>query len=109
MRSYVGAGWYVWHKTDRNIQLRKSDPIYRQMTGMDGFVNYMVEPGYDPAKMVDEAIQKARETDEKLAFLVAKEIIPKGSKVQTYQMKAVKVNRAFRTPEDSTVIGRRRV
>lgn len=109
MRSYVGAGWYVWHKTDRNIQLRKSDPVYRKMTGLDGFVNYMVEPGYPQDKMVDEAIQKAKEQDEKLAFLVAKEIIPRGSKVQTYQMQAHKINRGFRTPEDAAVIGRKAV
>ena len=59
--------------------------------------------------MIDEAIQKAKECDEKLSFLVAKEIIPKGTAVQTYQMKARKINRAFRTPEDSTIIGRKRV
>jgi uncharacterized protein YjaZ len=109
MRSYVGGGWYIWHKTERNIQLRKSDAVYRQMTGLDGFVNYMVEPGYPQDKMVDEAIQKAREQDEKLCFLVAKQIIPKGSAVQNYQMKAHRLNRGFRTPEDASVIGRKQI
>lgn len=107
MNAYVGAGWYVWHLTDRNVQLRKSDPIYRKLTGLDGFVNHMVQPGYDRELMVNEAIQKAKEQDEKLCFLVAQDIIPRGSKVQTYQMQAHRLNRGFRTPEDASVIGRR--
>lgn len=107
MRAYVGAGWYIWHITDRNVQLRKSDPVYRKLTGLDGFVNYSGQPGYSRSQMLDEAIQKAKETDEKLSFLVAQDIIPRGSKVQTYQMQAHRLNKGFRTPEDASVIGRK--
>jgi hypothetical protein len=107
MKAYVGAGWYIWHITDRNVQLRKSDPIYRKLTGLDGFVNYSAQPGYDKGQMLDEAIQKAKAEDEKLAFLVAQDIIPRGSKVQNYQMKAHRLNKGFRTPEDASVIGRK--
>ena len=107
MKAYVGAGWYIWHITDRNVQLRKSDPIYRKLTGLDGFVNYSAQPGYDTGRMLDEAIEKAKAEDEKLAFLVAQDIIPRGSKVQTYQMQAHRLNKGFRTPEDASVIGRK--
>ena len=107
MRAYVGAGWWIYHLTDRNVQLRKSDVTYRAMTGLDGYVNHSVQPGYDRGKMLDEAMEKAKEQDEKLCFLVAQEIIPRGSKVQTYQMKAHRLNKAFRTPEDASVIGRK--
>jgi hypothetical protein len=107
MNAYVGSGWYIWHLTDRNVQLRKSDPIYRKLTGLDGYVNYSAQPGYDTGRMLDEAIAKCKESDEKLAFLVAQEIIPRGSKVQNYQLTQHKLNRGFRTPEDASVIGRR--
>ena len=109
MKAYVGAGWYIWHLTDRNVQLRKDDPVYRKLTGLDGYVNYMAQPGYDKGQMIEEAMQKAKEQDEQLCYLVAKEIIPRGSKVQTYQMKAHRINRAFQTPEDASVIGRKRL
>lgn len=107
MKAYVGAGWYIWHLTDRNVQLRKSDPVYRKLTGLDGFVNYSVQPGYDKGQMLDEAMEKAKAEDERLSFLVAQDIIPRGSRVQTYQMQAHRLNRAFRTAEDASVIGRK--
>ena len=108
MRAYVGAGWYIWHITDHVVTLRKDDYLYRKVTGHDGFVTRKVQKGMTRDECLNLAIRDARETDEKLSFLVAKEIIPRGSKVQTYQMKAHRLNRAARTDEDSRVIGRKR-
>ena len=107
-RAYVGAGWYIWHITDHVVTLRKEDYLYRKVTGHDGFVTRKVQKGMTRDECLSLAIKDARENDEKLSFLVAQEIIPRGSKVQTYQMKAHRLNRAARTDEDVRAIGRKR-
>jgi hypothetical protein len=109
MRAYVGAGWYIHHLTDRVVALRKEDYLYRKVTGRDGYVTQKVQVGMTRSECLEEAIKNAQKNDEKLAFLVAKEIIPQGSKVQTYQMKAHRLNRCARTDEDESAIGRKRV
>lgn len=106
-RTYVGAGWFIWHRTDRNVALRKECPIYRKITGFDGYVNFAVQPGMSPDEAMQGAIELAQKNDEKVAFLVAQDIIPKASRVQTYQMQAHRLNRAFKTPESPSVIGRK--
>jgi hypothetical protein len=108
MRTYVGAGWHIRHLTEHVVDLRKEDYLYRKVTGKDGFVIQKVQKGMTRAECLEEAIKKAIATDEKLAFLVAKEIIPQGSKVQTYQMQAHRLNRCARTDEDEAVIGRKK-
>lgn len=107
-RAYVGAGWYIWHITDHVVTLRKEDYLYRKVTGHDGFVTRKVQKGMTRDECLSLAIRDAQQTDEKLAFVVAQEIIPRGSKVQTYQMKAHRLNRAARTDEDVRAIGRKR-
>lgn len=108
MRAYIAAGWYIHHLTDHVVTLRKDDYLYRKVTGRDGYVTRKVQKGMTRSECLDLAIKDAQETDEKLAFLVAQDIIPRGSKVQTYQMKAHRLNRAARTDEDESVIGRKR-
>ncbi len=107
-REYVGAGWYVWHQTDRNIELRKEDAIYRKITGKDGYVKMGGDPGMSREEIKQRAILRAQQNDEKLAMLVAQDIIPKASQLQTYEMKAHKLNKVYKTPESPTIIGRKR-
>jgi hypothetical protein len=109
MKPYVGAGWYIWHITDRNVELRKDSPVYRRFcNGKDGYVKKAVEPGMTRAECLEEAIKRALQMDEMLAYRVAKELIPTASAYQTYEMKAHRLNKVFKTPEDASVIGRKR-
>ena len=110
MRQYVGAGWYVWHRTERTIELRKTDPVYWRLTGADGFVRHRIEPGLvDTDALIDGAIKKAIELDEQVSYRVAEQLIPKASAVQAYRMRAHRYRKAFGTPEDESMIGRKRV
>jgi hypothetical protein len=108
-RKYLGGGWYVWHQTDRNIELRKDDVIYRKLTGKDGYVKMGAEPGMSREQLEERALTRAIQNDEKAAMLVAQEIIPRASQLQTYEMKAHQLNKVFKTPESPTIIGRKKV
>lgn len=106
-RTYVGSGWYIWHKSDRNISLRKECAIYRKITGFDGYVNFAVQPDMAPAEALQGAIKLAQENDARVSMLVAKDIIPHVHRLQTYQMQAHQLSRPFVTPESPSVIGRK--
>jgi hypothetical protein len=108
MRAYVGAGWYIWHITDRNVALRKESVVYRAFcNGKDGYVNVAVQPGMTRTEALEEATKKAIAMDEEIAFRVAKDLIPTASSYQTYEMKAHRLNKAFVTPESPSIIGRK--
>lgn len=77
MRAYIGAGWYVAHKTDRVLELHKDSAIYRQLTGRDGVVRVRVEPGMSQAELFDAAEKMAIKNDEMITTLAAKRIFPK--------------------------------
>jgi hypothetical protein len=109
MRPYVGAGWYIHHLTDRVVSLRKDSQIYRDLTGADGYVTTAVQPELTRDECLQQAIKKALAMDEELSFRVAKQLIPKASALQTYHMKANRLNKAFKTPEHQSVIGRKAV
>lgn len=107
-KPYVGAGWYIWHLTDRNVALRKESHIYRAFTGKDGFVNLAVEPGMSRAEALEEATKLAIRNDEDIAFRLARQLIPRASALQTYEMKAHRISKPFITPESPSIIGRKR-
>jgi hypothetical protein len=109
MKAYVGAGWYIWHITDRNVSLRKDSAVYRAFcNGKDGFVNQAVQPGMTRAECLEEATKKAIAMDEQLAFRVAEDLIPRASAYQTYELKSHRISKPFVTPESPSIIGRKR-
>lgn len=107
MRPYVGAGWYIHHLTDRVVSLRKESEVYRRLTGADGYVTTAVQPELTRDECFEQAVKKAQAMDEQVSFMVAQDIIPKASALQTYHMKANRLNQAFKTPEHQSVIGRK--
>lgn len=110
MRSYVGAGWNIVHKTERVIHLRKPDPIYWSIFGGDGYVVHKIEPGLvDKEPLIDGAMKKALAMDAEVGLRIAKDIVPTPQAVAQYRRKVAPINRGFRTPEDESVIGRKRV
>jgi hypothetical protein len=109
MRQYVGQGWYIHHKTERTIELRKPDPAYWTILGGDGYVLHRIEPGLvDKESLVDGALKKALATDEDLSRRIAEQLIPEARKVQAYRRKQAVYAKAFGTPEDESQIGRKR-
>jgi hypothetical protein len=76
MRPYVGAGWHIHHVTDRVIELRKDDPIYRRFTGRDGYVRTRIEPEMTRAQAIEKALNVAQKNDELLALRVSKQLLP---------------------------------
>lgn len=110
MGQYVGQGWYIHHKTERTIELRKPDPTYWNLFGGDGYVLHRIEPGLvGKASLIDEAMQKALATDAELCDRVALQLIPHARQVRQYREKQKLYAQAFGTPEDESVIGRKRV
>lgn len=108
MRAYVAAGWHVHHLTDRVVELRKDSYEYRRLTGRDGFVRLRAETGMDRAGLVERAVEMARETDEKLSFRVAAELIPTATALHRYRDQLRRLAPRFGTPEDPELIGVKR-
>jgi len=74
---HLGAGWRLVHLTDRVIELRKDDALYRSFTGRDGYVRLRAEPGMDRNGLLDQAMTVARKNDELLALRYGKKIVPR--------------------------------
>lgn len=108
MRAYVGAGWTIHHLTDRVVELRKDDPVYRRFTGRDGFVRVRIDLEMTRAQALEKAIEFAQKNDELLALRVSKQLIPRKHALAAYQGKSVQMERAFATPEDTELIGVKR-
>lgn len=105
MRPYVGAGWHIHHLTDRVIELRKDDPVYRRFTGYDGYVRTRIEPEMTRAQAIEQALSFAQKNDELLALRVSKQLLPSKHELAKYTGKQVRMECAFATPEDPELIG----
>lgn len=84
MTVVLGAGWELTHVTDRVVRLQKPCPIYRRLTGRDGYVKVRGEPGMDRQQLIHKAIETAKRNDAQLSDMVARQILP--SNVRRYQM-----------------------
>jgi hypothetical protein len=102
----IGNGWWLFHVTDRSVELRKQDATYRRLTGRDGYVRVRSEPGMDRQLLIDKAVQMAKESDAKIAELVAADLMPRN--VGHYQIRQRELATVFGTPEDPEIIGRKR-
>ena len=62
VRVNVGAGWHIHHLTDRVVELRKEDAVYRRFTNRDGYVRVRIEPQMTRQQALDAERQQKRET-----------------------------------------------
>lgn len=96
MAVMLGAGWELVHLTDRVLELRKADAIYRRMTGRDGHVRLRAEPGMDRQMLLHKAVEMAKRNDERVSQFVARDILP--STVKRYQMRQRTLASVFGVP-----------
>jgi hypothetical protein len=108
MRVAVGAGWHIHHLTDRCVELRKDDYLYRRFTERDGVVRVRIEPEMTRAQAIEKAMQMAQRNDEAMALRVSKQLVPSKHALAAYTGKQVRMDRAFATPEDPEQIGVKR-
>lgn len=106
MSAHLGAGWRLVHVTDRVVELRKDDPVYRRFVGRDGYVRVRAEPGMDRHALVQKAVTLAQQSDAALAERVASQMMPRH--VTRYHAQQRELATAFATPEDPEVIGVKR-
>ena len=85
MRADVGGGWYIYHITDRVVELRKDSPVYRDLTGADGFVKVRIEPEMTRDQALERATQEALKLDEQMAHRVTAQLIPTARGVGRYR------------------------
>lgn len=105
MGVHLGAGWHLHHMTDRVIELRKDDVLYRRLLGRDGYVRLRAEPGMDRKELLEKAVQMAKDTDAALSERIAKDLGLRN--VARYQQRQRELATAFATPEDPEIIGRK--
>ncbi len=108
MRVQVAPGWRIHHITDRTVELRKEDVTYRRFTGADGYVRQRVEPGMTRDEALTKAIQMAEKNDAEIGLRVAKQLMPSAVSLARYRRRQAQLARTFGTPEDESVIGRKR-
>lgn len=95
MRVSVGAGWHLYHLTDRVVELRKDDPVYRRFTGRDGYVKTRVDTNETRQTALERAIRMAQKNDELLAVRVGKQLMPSKAALARYQGKQLRMVPAF--------------
>lgn len=108
MRVHLGAGWTIWHLTERVVELRKDDHAYRRFTGRDGYVRFRAEPGMGRDALLTGALVEAMKQDEALAARVARQLLPRGRALDRYRAEQRRLATAFATPEDEAFVGRKR-
>lgn len=96
MSVVLGAGWELTHMTDRVLELRKTCPVYRRLTGRDGYVRVRAEPGMDRQQLLHEAMEAAQRNDAALSDRVTRQILP--SAVKRYQMQQHRLASTFGVP-----------
>ena len=94
----VGAGWELAHLTDRVVELRKDDPVYRRLIGHDGFVRVRAEPGMDRNGLIDKAVKMAQRNDEEVSRRVAKQLMPSVVSLAKYRREQRRLAPAFGVP-----------
>src|SRR5215218_2043889 len=92
----LGAGWTLFHLTDRVVELRKDDWTYRRYTGRDGYVKLRGEPGLDRNELLNKAIALAKRNDEELATKVSKQLVPR--RLGGYQLQQQQLAHVFGVP-----------
>lgn len=105
MKAAVGGGWVITHLTDRVCEMRNESWAYRRLTGQDGIVRVRTEPGFDRAHMIDKGVAKARESDEMLAQLLGRDLMPSFVK---FRETSKRMATAMMTGEESPLIGVKR-
>lgn len=108
MRVRVAPGWDLHHVTDRVVELRKDDPIYRRFTGKDGYVLVRIEPQMTRDQAITKAVQIAERNDAALGLKVAKQLMPSAVTLARYRNRQRQLATVFGTPEDEARIGRKR-
>lgn len=96
MSVVLGAGWELTHATDRVVKLSKPCPIYRRLTGRDGYVKVRSEPGMDRQQLINEAMEMAKRNDAELGDIVAKQLLPRN--VKAYQIHQRQLASTFGVP-----------
>ena len=96
MAVVLGAGWELTHATDRVLELRKACPVYRRLTGRDGYVRLRAEPGMDRQQLLNDAMDQAKRNDAAMSDLVVRQILP--SSVKRYQMQQRSLASTFAIP-----------
>jgi hypothetical protein len=96
MAVVLGAGWELTHATDRVLELRKACPVYRRLTGRDGYVRLRAEPGADRQQLLNQAMETAKRNDAALSDLVARQLLPRN--VRRYQMQQRQLASSFGIP-----------
>lgn len=102
------ANWSIHHITPRDVELRKSCPVWRKYTGQDGVVHVRAEPGMDRALLIDRAYTLAEQADADLSQRLAKELMPSGRQWADYRRTCRQMAQVFGTGEERSVIGRKR-
>lgn len=108
MRVRVAAGWDIHHVTDRVVELKKECPIYRKVTGRDGYVLVRVEPQMTRDEAITRAVEIAEQNDAALGLKVAKQLMPSAVSLARYHTRQRQLATVFGTPEDAAMIGRKR-
>ena len=96
MTVVLGAGWELTHATDRVLELRKPCPVYRRLTGRDGYVRLRAAPGMDRQQLIHQAMETAKHNDAQLGDIVAKQLLP--SSMQRYQLQQRQLASGFGIP-----------
>jgi hypothetical protein len=108
VRVRVAAGWDLHHITDRTVELRKEDAVYRRLTGRDGYVLVRVEPQMTRDEALAEAVKIAERNDAELGLRVARQLMPSAVSLARYKRRQRHLAHVFGTPEDESRIGRMR-
>lgn len=80
MSVVLGAGWELTHATDRVLELRKPCPMYRRLTGRDGYVRLRAEPGADRQQLINQAMELAKRNDAALGDIVTTQLLPRNTR-----------------------------
>lgn len=96
MSVVLGAGWELTHATDRVVKLEKPCPIYRRLTGRDGYVKVRGEPGMDRQQLINDAMEMAKRIDAQLGDIVAKQLLPRN--VRHFQLQQRGLASTFGVP-----------
>mgnify|MGYP003421030628 CR=1 FL=1 len=93
MTVVLGAGWELTHATDRVLELRKPCPVYRRLTGRDGYVRLRAAPGMDRQQLIHQAMETAKHNDARMGDIVAKQLLP--STMQRHRLQQRQLASAF--------------
>jgi hypothetical protein len=107
-RAYIGGGWHIHHLSDRVLEIRKEDAVYRRFTGADGFVRVRGEPGIDRMALIERALHEANRADTAMAFRVASDLVPSAQALGEYREQVGKLKPIFETGEEPERIGIKR-